>query len=115
MAVASAFFFYIVLSITLTKVYSQQNERQGQRIVDAIEAFKISNEKYPQHIDDIVPQYIDELPSMHCLPLAKSSNYEYWPKETDGFMDAYRLYGRCGYVKTEYDLDDKTWIVRHDN
>ena len=74
-------------------------KQQVVLIVEAIEDYFDKNEEYPKTLNELVPDYLDEIPKT-----ITNQDFQYWLSEVDNFIVAYPLKTKnnhymCGYIK----------------
>ena len=62
------------------------NRNEGDTIVVALEAYKATHGQYPQTLDQLVPEYMPALPTLHCF-------------------DTYERYNQLGYLRSEAEME----------
>jgi len=80
-------------------------------IVSTLAAYKNTHGKYPDTLEDLIPDYIESIndwPKVYCHLEPGKMSYEKIPKENDEF----KLFGRCGYKFFEYDSISKQWKTK---
>ena len=79
-------------------------ETNAARIITACEDYHAANGKFPQTLDDLVPQYMHSIPrAKYCMMFGE---YRYWNMEGRHTLEWYAI---PPYGRKRYNLEDKKW------
>ena len=102
----AAILLSIHVSVALKSFKTQNTEKRGETIVNAIKKYRKAEEKYPNNLSELVPNYLDDVPKTD-LGLLSSQSFGYTVERK---QDRYHIFFLCsGYVIGAYSPEDGTW------
>ena len=94
--------FLVIYALVTMVRPADQNRPVGKEIVAAVEAFKAANKRYPEHLADLQPKYLEKIPQP-----ALGTNFVY-AISPDG-TSAWFGYQAPDGSFSEYGTDTRKW------
>jgi len=92
----------LVIAVSNADFQWRVSDRNAGRVIEACEDFRSENGRYPETLDELVPEYFSSVPpAKHCM-LGR-----FWYFNFEG--DCRLMWSRYGYYRRIYDFDTKRW------
>jgi len=96
------YFFISIIDLSSNQNYKKEvsiGESNGSNIVSAIENYFIDHNKYPESVNELVPEYVKSIPKTFS-----GADFSYYLSETDIYVVSFSLESKnnnylCGYIK----------------
>lgn len=94
----------VAVVLSLIPINKQVSQERAERIIAAVENYKAANGKYPDRLDQLAPQFIDEVPSKARVSFG-DSGFRYSAGESHTLM----YVAMPPFGRRIYNFETKSW------